>query len=260
VKIITWNVNSIRTRLERVLGVLERHQPDVLCLQETKVVDADFPHEALQEVGYQAAVHGQKTYNGVAMLSREPLQDVVHGFAGNPIPEQARVISATYQGTRIINAYVVNGKELDCDKYKLKLEWLDALTAWLKSKHSATDPLLMVGDFNIAPDERDVWDLEYWRERIFFSPPEHARLEALTDWGLHDLYRKHESEAGKFSWWDYRGGAFQRGHGLRIDLILGTAPALAACSHAEMDRQERKKGDWEAKPSDHIPVVVTLES
>jgi len=260
VKIITWNVNSIRTRLERVLGVLERHSPDLLCLQETKVVDADFPHAAIEEAGYKAVVHGQKTYNGVALLARQELDEVVMGFPGDPIPEQARVISASLNGVRVINAYVVNGKALDDPKYTMKLAWLDGLLDWIESTRSVDEKLVVLGDFNIAPDERDVWDLEYWKDKIFFSPEEHARLKRLSDFGLQDLYRKHEQAAEKFTWWDYRGGAFQRGHGLRIDLILGTPSVHEACVSAEIDREERKKGQWEAKPSDHAPVVVDLSA
>jgi exodeoxyribonuclease III len=259
VKIITWNVNSIRTRLERVLGVLERHQPDLLCLQETKVTDDIFPHEALAEAGYQAVVHGQKTYNGVALIARELPQDVLNGFPGDPIPEQARVISGTLGGVRVINAYVVNGKDLDDPKFTMKLAWLDALLDWLEAEHDPAQPLVMLGDFNIAPDERDVWDLEYWKDKIFFSPAEHERLARLGRWGFTDLFRENCDEAGKFTWWDYRGGAFQRGNGLRIDLILGTAPIVARCEDVLIDRNERKKGDWEAKPSDHVPVLVTLK-
>jgi len=259
VKIITWNVNSIRTRLERVLGVLERHQPDLLCLQETKVTDDIFPHEALAEAGYQAVVHGQKTYNGVALLAREQPEDVLNGFPGDPIPEQARVISGTLGGVRVINAYVVNGKDLHDPKFTMKLAWLDALLDWLEAEHDSSQPLVMLGDFNIAPDERDVWDLEYWKDKIFFSPAEHERLARLSRWGLTDLFREKCDEAGKFTWWDYRGGAFQRGNGLRIDLILGTAPIVERCEDVLIDRDERKKGDWEAKPSDHVPVLVTLK-
>jgi exodeoxyribonuclease III len=258
-KIITWNVNSIRTRLERVLGVLERHQPDLLCLQETKVVDEDFPHEALREVGYRADVHGQKTYNGVALLSRDPLDDVVPGFDGNPAPEQARVISCTYQGVRFINAYVVNGKDIGTPHYELKLKWLDGLATWIDRLYSADQPLVLLGDFNIIPEDRDCWDAEYWQDRILNSKPEKRALQTLMEWGLSDLYRKHNQEDGKYSWWDYRAGRFPRGHGLRIDLALGTASALQMCNSSEIDRDERKKGKWEAKPSDHAPVIVTLE-
>lgn len=160
----------------------------------------------------------------------------------------------------MVNAYVVNGKAVGDPKYAIKLAWLDALGDWLEAAFDPSQPLVLLGDFNIAPDERDVWDLEHWQGKIFFSPPEHERLKRLHDWGLHDLYRKHDQEPGKFTWWDYRGGAFPRGHGLRIDLALGTQPVLDRCSAAEIDRDERKKGDWEAKPSDHAPVVVTLDA
>ncbi len=258
-KIITWNVNSIRTRMERVLGVLERHQPDLLCLQETKVVDEDFPHAALAEAGYRAAVHGQKTYNGVALLHRGALSEVRCGFDGDPIPEQTRVMSAVLGGVRVINAYVVNGKDLDTEHYRTKLAWLDALSAWLEQSFDPQDPLIILGDFNIARDARDVWDLEHWQGRIFFSPPEHQRLQRFFDWGFSDLYRLHQEEGGHFTWWDYRGGAFPRGHGLRIDLVLGTDAVRQRCSSATIDRDERKKGTWEAKPSDHAPVLVTLD-
>lgn len=259
-KIFTWNVNSIRTRLERVLGVLERHQPDLLCLQETKVTDELFPHEALAEVGYQAAVHGQKTYNGVALLSREPLKDVVNGFDDNPAPEQARVISCNFGGIRVINAYVVNGKDLGTPHYELKLRWLDALSNWIEANHSPDQPLLLLGDFNIIPEDRDCWDAEYWDGRILNSHPEKQALQRLLDWGLHDLFRDHNTDDDQFTWWDYRAGRFPRGHGLRIDLTLGTDAVRKMCQSSEIDRDERKKGKWEAKPSDHAPVLVTLES
>jgi len=255
---ISWNVNSLRTRLERTLGVLERHQPDLLCLQETKVQDADFPHAAMEEVGYQAAVHGQKTYNGVALISKKPLEDVRCGFDGNPAPEQARVISCVLDGVRWINVYVINGKQLGTDKFALKMEWLTALRTWMEKEFSTEEPLVILGDFNIAPEERDVHEPDLWRNKIHFSAEEHAQLAAFSDWGLHDLYRKHHQDAGLYSWWDYRGGAFPRDLGLRIDLALATPPALERCTAASMDRDERKKGDWESKPSDHIPVIVDL--
>ena len=256
---ISWNVNSLRTRLERTVGVLERHQPDLLCLQETKVQDADFPHAAMEELGYQAAVHGQKTYNGVALISKKPLEDVRNGFDGDPAPEQARVISCVLDGVRWINVYVINGKQLGTDKFALKMEWMTALRTWMEKEFSPDDPLVILGDFNIAPEERDVHEPDLWRNKIHFSADEHAQLKGFTDWGLQDLYRKHHQDAGLFSWWDYRGGAFPRDLGLRIDLALGTPAALDRCTAASMDREERKKGDWESKPSDHIPVIVDLD-
>ena len=184
---VTWNVNSLRTRLERVQGFLGRHEPDLLCLQETKCTDELFPRAVFEDAGWQVAVHGQKTYNGVALLSREPLEDVVVGFPGDPAPEQARVISASVGGVRWINVYVVNGKEVGSDKYALKLAWLDALTAWLRDAHDPADPLVMLGDFNIAPDDRDVHDPEEWRDRILFSGPEHERYSFNAQVGAKDL-------------------------------------------------------------------------
>lgn len=255
---VSWNVNSLRTRLERVHGFLERHSPDLLCLQETKTTDENFPRESFEEAGYQLAIHGQKTYNGVALISKLPLEDVQIGFPGDPIPEQARVISATVGGVRFINVYIVNGKEVGSDKFEIKLAWLDALIAWLKKDHDPAQPIMILGDFNIAPEDRDVHDPDAWRGKVHFSEPEHARLKEMQQWGLTDLYRLHEEAAEKYSWWDYRGMAFRFGKGLRIDLALGTAPVVECCSGAEIDRDERKQGSWEAKPSDHAPLIINL--
>ncbi len=257
-KLITWNVNSIRARMPRLVALLQRHEPDVVCLQETKADDDAFPREDLEAVGYRAAIHGQKTYNGVAIVSREPAAAVTAGFPGDPIPEQARVISADLGGLRVIDAYVVNGKAVGDPKYDTKLAWLDALAAWLREAHDPARPLVLAGDFNIAPDDRDVHDPALWEGRVLCSDPERARLQALLDWGLHDLHRAHTDEAGVFTWWDYRGGAFPRGLGLRIDLLLGTAPLRERVVAVEVDREEREKSTGEGNPSDHAPVVLTL--
>ncbi|MCX8228473.1 MAG: exodeoxyribonuclease III [Planctomycetota bacterium] len=259
-KVISWNVNSIRTRLERVLGVLERHQPDLLCLQETKVTDEDFPHTALANAGWHAHVHGQKTYNGVAMISREPLEEVVCNFDDNPVPEEARIIRATCQGVRVLNAYVINGKEVGCDKYVRKLAWLDALTQTMKAELAEPRPTVMLGDFNIVTDDRDIYDADGWRGKILCSDEERARLQSFLSLGMVDLHREQTSEAGIFTWWDYRGGAFPRNMGMRIDLALGNPSAAGICTDVGVDRDERKKGDWEAKPSDHAPLVVVLKT
>jgi len=231
----------------------------LLCLQETKVQDEQFPVDAIAEAGYKSSYHGQKTYNGVALLSKEPLEDVHCGFPGDPAPEQARVISAVLDGIRFVNVYVINGKALGTDKFELKMQRLHALTAWLKS-FDLEQPLVVLGDFNIAPDERDVHDVEKWHGKIHFSDEEHAKLKALTDLGLSDLYRKFHTEAGLYSWWDYRGGAFPRDLGLRIDLGMGTESAAERCSGAVLDRDERKKGTWEAKPSDHVPLCLDFDT
>jgi exodeoxyribonuclease-3 len=220
VKAVSWNVNSVRTRFERVLGFLDRHQPDLLCLQETKVVDDDFPRQALEEKGWLIQAHGQKTYNGVALISKTPLADVGSGFLGDHIPEQARVIHGTLDGVRFINVYVVNGKEVGSDKYEMKLEWLDALQQWIAKDFADDTPTVILGDFNIVPDDRDIWDPEGWHEKILCSTPERERLQNLLDLGFQDLHRLHTQEAGIYTWWDYRGGAFGRGFGMRIDLAL----------------------------------------
>lgn len=257
-RVVSWNVNSVRTRLDRLLGLLARHSPDLVCLQETKVEDAGFPHPALEAVGYRAETFGQKTYNGVALLVKHGviLTEVGRGFPGNPIPEQARVIHARCGGIHFVNLYVVNGQEVGSEKFALKLLWLDALTAWLRERFRADLPLVLLGDFNVAPTDLDVHDPDAWRDHVLCSPAERARLDALLQWGTQDLFRLHEPGPGHYSWWDYRAGAFARGHGLRIDLALGTPAAAALCDAARLDREERKQGDWESKPSDHAPLLL----
>ncbi len=257
-KVATWNVNSIRTRLERCLAFLERHQPDVLCLQELKVREEDFPAAAFAERGWQAAVFGQPTYNGVAVLSRQPMREIARGFPGDPVPDQARVLGVEVAGLAILDLYVVNGEAVGSPKYATKLAWLDALAAWLETTWRPADPLLLVGDFNVAPEDRDVHDPERWHERVLCSSAERQRLRHLLDWGLEDLFRRHCQEGGHYTWWDYRQGAFHRGWGLRIDLALGTAPVAARCTGVVIDREERKPSAGPGKPSDHAPVLVSL--
>lgn len=259
-KIVTWNVNSLRTRLVRTRALLERHRPDVLCLQETKVADEEFPAAEFEALGYSAAIYGQKTYNGVAILSRESLAEVRRGFPGDPAPEEARVIAGEVGGLRVLNLYVVNGQAVGSPKYQLKLAWLDALISWLAAERAAAEtPLLVVGDFNIAPEDRDVHDPERWRGEVLCSEPERERLQALFDLGISDLLRRVTGEGGLYTWWDYRAGAFHRGWGLRIDLALGSAAVAARCREVTIDRAERKISTGEGKPSDHAPVIVTLE-
>ncbi|RMH03091.1 MAG: exodeoxyribonuclease III [Planctomycetota bacterium] len=257
-RVVTWNVNSIRSRLPRLLALLDRHRPDVVLLQETKVEDDAFPHQELATAGWRAVVHGQRTYNGVAILSRRSATEVRIGFPGDPIPEQARVISAEVGPLRLIDAYVVNGKAVGDEKYEIKLRWLDAFADWLAAAHDPSQPLLVAGDFNIAPEDRDVHDPERWRGKVLCSEPERERLRRLLAWGLTDLHRLHEEGPGPFTWWDYRMGAFPRGWGLRIDLLLGTAPVAAACTAVVVDREERRESAGEGKPSDHAPVLADL--
>ena len=260
VRFITWNVNSIRQRLPRLLSLLERHSPDIVCLQETKVIDDDFPFEDLRTAGYEAAAFGQKTYNGVAILSKHALEDVGRGFEGDPIPEESRVISASTGGVRVICAYVVNGKEVGNPSYDVKLGWLDSLRSWLAGTADPSQPLILAGDFNICPDDRDVYDPDAWRGRNLCSQPERERLRSLLDWGLTDLGRRAAGDTtGPFTFWEYRMGAFHRGWGLRIDLALGTDPIASRLVEVGVDREERKPTSGEGKPSDHAPLVVTLD-
>ena len=258
-RVVTWNVNSIRMRSARATGLIERHMPDVLCLQELKAGPDAFPTGPFDELGYRATVHAQPERNGVALLSRTPLTDVVRGFPGDPVPEQARVLSGTLEGLRIVGVYVVNGKAVGTPEFELKLRWLDALIDWLRSEHHPRDPLLVLGDFNIAPDDRDVHDPERWRGQNLCSPEERARIAALLEWGVVDLLRSHEEGPGPFTWWDYREGAFHRGWGLRIDLVLGTVSVAERCSSAWVERDERKPTFGKGKPSDHAPVIVDLD-
>jgi exodeoxyribonuclease-3 len=258
-KLITWNVNSIRQRGPRLLALLGRHAPDVVCLQETKVTDDDFPSADLLEAGYQSVAFGQRAYNGVAILSREPIADVNFGFRGDPVPCEARVLAVTVGDLRLIDVYVVNGKTVGDPAYDVKLAWLDALAEYLAASEDPSRPLIVTGDFNVAPTDLDVHDPRLWAGKNLASPPERERVQRLFAWGLTDLGRAHVGEeVGPFSWWDYRMGAFHRGWGLRIDLILGSESVAERLVSVEVDRDERKPTSGEGKPSDHAPVILTL--
>jgi exodeoxyribonuclease III len=260
VKVITWNVNSVRARLPRVTALLARFRPDLACLQEIKTSTEEFPAAEFAAAGYQAAVYGQAGRNGVAVLSRTPLAGVARGFAGDPAPDQARVLSVTAGGMRVVTVYVVNGRQVGTAEYELKLRWLDALTTWLRDAYRPASPLLVLGDFNVAPDDRDVYDPVAWRGRNLCSEPERRRVHALLDWGLTDLGRVGQPGPGPYTFWDYRQGAFHRGWGLRIDLALATAPVAARCTAVTVDRDERRPTAGEGKPSDHAPVIITLSA
>ncbi len=255
-RIATWNVNSVRSRLDRVLDWTSRLQPDVLCMQETKTTDDLFPVSAFEELGYHVEIFGQPTYNGVAILSKKPLTDVVRGLPDDEPDAQRRLIAGTVAGIRIVNVYVPNGQSPESEKFIYKLNWLVRLRRFLEAAESPKKPLLLLGDFNIAPDERDVRYPELWRGKIHFHPREHEALEYLMEWGLSDLLRKHHEEGGLFTWWDYRRLAFPKNNGLRIDLILGTKTMLQRCTGVSLYRDERK-GEH---PSDHIPVVAELKA
>ncbi len=250
-QIATWNVNSARARLPRIVDWLGTHRPDVCCLQEIKCLDEQFPREAVEDLGYHVETYGQKTYNGVAILSRRPLHDVRRGLPGT---EDARVMSAIVDDTIVVNVYVVNGKEVGDVKYAYKLDWLERLRAWLAESFDAGEKLVVTGDFNITFDDRDVYDPEAWREKILCSTPEREALQRIVDLGLHDAFRRFDEAPGRYTWFDFRTRGFQRGNGLRIDHFLVSAPALEACSGVTIDLEERAQ----EKPSDHAPVVATF--
>lgn len=253
-RIATWNVNSIRARMPRVEGWLEEWKPDLLCVQETKVRDEEFPIEPFTAIGYKVAFFGQKTYNGVALIAREEPADVFRALPDDPEDADRRVISGRIGKIRVINVYAPNGTELGSPRFEYKLEWFRRLRACLEGLGSPEDPLLLCGDINIAPDDRDVYDPDGWRGKLLFHPDEHKVLRELMDWGLTDAFRLKTDEGGHYSWWDYRGGMFHKGNGLRIDLILVTKPLEPRVQKVTIDREARK-GE---KPSDHAPVVIDL--
>ena len=252
-KIATWNVNSLSVRLPQVLDWLEREQPDVLAIQETKLVDEKFPHAALEAAGYTCAWFGQPTYNGVALLSRHPLRDVQRNIPGFEDP-QARVIAATVGDTRVIGAYFPNGQAPDSDKFAYKMRWLDALRTWIARSLADHPQLVLMGDFNIAPEDRDVYDPAAWARQIHCTPEERAHFNALLGLGLVDAFRAFEQPEKSWSWWDYRNLAFRKNQGLRIDIIL-VSPALRdRLDGCTIDKTPRRN----ERPSDHAPVVAAL--
>ena len=253
-KIASWNVNSLNVRLPHLLDWLRAAQPDVVALQETKLEDAKFPDGALAEAGYRSVFCGQKTYNGVAILSRTPATDVQIGVPGME-DEQKRVIAATVNGVRIVDLYVVNGQAVGSEKYAYKLRWIQAVHDWLAAELQANPDLVVLGDFNIAPEDRDTHDPLAWNaDSIHSSTGERAALQAMLSLGLHDSFRLHNDEPGQFSWWDYRMGAFRRKQGLRIDLVLVSDALKARVAEVGIDREPRT---WE-RPSDHAPVWVRI--
>jgi exodeoxyribonuclease III len=254
VKLATWNVNSIAIRLPQLLDWLAREQPDVVCLQETKIDDANFPLLDLQAAGYRCAYSGQKSYNGVALLTRAQASDVVYGIQGYE-DEQKRVLSASVNGVRIICMYVPNGERVDSDKYRYKLAWLDAFQRWLSRELKTYPRLAMLGDFNIAPEERDVHDPRLWEGRVLFSKPERAAFQAFLDTGMKDSFRLFDQPSGSYSWWDYRMGAFRRNLGLRIDHILLSDELARDATGARIAKALRGL----ERPSDHAPVITELK-
>lgn len=252
-KLATWNVNSLKVRLPHLLDWLAAAQPDAICLQETKTEDANFPLAAIEAAGYHATFSGQKTYNGVAILARSVPADVQHGMPNFP-DDLKRIIAATVGDTRLVCAYAPNGQSLESDKYAYKLRWYEALAAWMKEELQKQPGLALLGDLNIAPEDRDVHDPKRWEGQIHVSPPERAAFRKLLDAGFADSFRLFPQAEKEFSWWDYRLNAFQRGWGLRIDFILLSAQLAARCKSALIDKGPRAL----ERPSDHAPVIAEL--
>lgn len=250
-KLATWNVNSLKVRLAQVQGWLEESQPAVLCLQETKTEDANFPLLELQQAGYQVVFCGQKTYNGVAIISKLAMTDVQYGLP-NFEDLQKRMIAATVNDVRVVCVYIPNGESVDSDKYQYKLAWLAALQAWLKDEMQRYPKLVLLGDYNIAPEDRDVHDPVAWAGKVLCSEPERAAFRGMQQLGLRDAFRLFEQPEKSFSWWDYRMMGFRRNHGLRIDHIL--LSAAVECSACSIDKAPRKL----ERPSDHTPVWAEI--
>jgi exodeoxyribonuclease-3 len=250
-RVASWNVNSLKVRLPQVLEWLKLHQPDALCLQETKLEDPKFPVAEIRAAGYEVQYSGQKTYNGVAILSKAPATAALTLVPGFDDP-QKRVLAATIDGIRVVCLYVPNGQSVESDKYRYKLDWLARINQWLAAELAANDRLVVVGDFNIAPDERDVYDPKAWEGQVLFSAPERQAFQDLLALGLKDSFRLFEQAPASFSWWDYRVNAFKRKMGLRIDHILLSRRLADACRSSSIDIEPRKN----ERPSDHAPAIA----
>ncbi len=271
-RIATWNVNSLKARLEKVEWWLARAQPDVLLLQETKLSDDAAPLMPLRMAGYDLLHHGEGRWNGVAIASRVGLDDVITNFGDGPVRssaagadlaeedanpfDEARMVSAVCGGIRCVSLYAPNGRVVGSPFYEAKLSWFERLLGWLAETRQPAEPLVLGGDFNVAPTDEDVWDPALVHGGTHVSPRERAAVDALCEWGLIDAYRQHQHEPGRFTWWDYRAGNFQRNEGMRIDLLLATRPVAARSVWADIDREARK---GKPIPSDHAPLVLDLD-
>ena len=253
-KITTWNVNGLRARLTHVVDFLREHEPDVLCLQETKVQDGLFPQEPLEDEGYEVRWSGQKGYNGVAILSRHALTDVVVGLPDDPPDAERRVLGATTGAVRVLDLYVPNGQAVGTDKYRFKLDWLRRLRAFLDANYAASEPIVVVGDFKVPRDDRDVRDPAWWHERILCSTPERQALASVMAFGLDDALRRHHTGGGIYTWWHYTAGAAFKDDGLRIDYVLTSAPLTARCTDVVVHKEIR----LQKSPSDHVPVTAVF--
>lgn len=254
-RIASYNINSVRARMDRLVPWLKEDQPDVVCLQETKSTDDQFPRMELESLDYAVAHVGQSSYNGVAILSRVGLDDVDTALPGDDEDTEARMVAATCGGLRVISVYVPNGRSVDSDHYQYKLRWLERLYEYLNSGHSPDEPLVLCGDFNVAPEPRDVYDPAAWEGRVLYTEAEKKAFRKLLDWGLVDAFRLLRKEDDLYTWWDYRMGAFWQNRGLRIDHMLVTRPLAGAVMEAEMVRDMRKG----KKPSDHAPICIALD-
>jgi exodeoxyribonuclease III len=254
-RIATWNVNSLNARLPRVEEWLGYARPDVLCMQETKQDDASFPHEVFESLGYETAHHGNGRWNGVAIASRVGLDQVATGLGSVDDEQGTRLVAAECGGVRVVSVYVPNGRSLDSEQYTAKLDWLARLRELLEETMTPSSKVAVCGDFNVAPEDRDVWNPALFVGETHVSEPERAALGRLEDWGLVDAFRRLYQDEDLFTWWDYRGGAFHKHQGLRIDLILLTEPLAAGASYGLIDRNARK-GE---KPSDHAPVFIDVD-
>lgn len=254
-KIATWNVNSIRLRLDQVLEWINATGTDVVCVQETKVDDENFPLQPIIDAGFEVAFFGQKSYNGVAIISKHEIADVQKGFADDDDESPKRLIAATIKGVRIVNTYIPNGTELWTDKFTFKLDWLQRLRRMFDEDCDLNSNVLLCGDFNVAPEELDVWSVPQWTGKLHFSKPERAAIDHVKKWGFVDVFRKLNGDLQEFSWWNYREGAWQRNQGLRIDHIWVSPPLADKCTGCWIDKSPR----GQEKPSDHTPVVADFD-
>ena len=254
-KFATWNVNSILARLPHVTRWLDMEEPDVLCIQETKCTDDKFPVLDFKATGYDCVIFGQQSYNGVAILSKAGCATIQRGFPEDNTSSHSRLLAVNVVGVQVVNVYVPNGQVVGSEKYQFKLDWMKRLRKLLDETYDPDTPVLLCGDFNVAPEERDVHDPRLWQNRILFSAPERAALQHIKDWGFTDTFRLHTEEGGHYSWWDYRAGGFRRNLGLRIDHIWTSAPLTARSKNTWIDKEPR---GWE-RPSDHAPVAAEFD-
>jgi exodeoxyribonuclease III len=255
VKIATWNVNSIRARENIVLDWVEANDPDVLMMQETKIPDQEFPEDGFGDLDYDVVFHGQPTYNGVAIASHHEITDVVRGMPGDDELAERRLLAATIEGIRIFCVYVPNGRQIGSETFRYKLDWLDRFTLFVQANLRPDQPAVIAGDFNIAPGDADVWDVERYHGALFATEDERSRFRKLIEWGFVDMVAHTTKEPHQFTWWDYRAGNFQKNRGLRIDHVLATKPIVERTTGVSIHRDVRAGLD----PSDHVPVMLSLD-